>query len=143
MDNDHTAHTTFSISDLAREFNITTRTIRYYEDKGLLHPQRQGQNRIYHPQDRVFLKLILRGKRLGFSLDESKEIIQLYDPTSGNQRQLTLMLERIAHKRQQLKEQLQDIELMQQELNIAEQNCRKALQNSHHQANPEFKNRRP
>lgn len=124
----HTANTTYSISDLAREFNITTRTIRYYEDKGLLTPLRRGQNRIYNARDRVFLKLILRGKRLGFSLDESKEIIQLYDPSSGNSRQLSLMLEKIDKKRHQLQQQKRDIELMQQELDIAEQNCRQALQ---------------
>ena len=74
---------TFTISDLAREFEVTPRTIRHYEDEGLLSPRRQGQRRIYSPRDRVTLALILRGKRLGFSLAEAREIIELYDAPQG------------------------------------------------------------
>ena len=80
--------TVYTISELAQEFDITTRTIRFYEAEGLLHPTRNGQARIDSDQDRVHLKLILRGKRLGFSLSESKELITLYDPSSKNAKQL-------------------------------------------------------
>ena len=73
----------YSIRDLADEFDITTRTIRFYESEGLLSPQREGQTRIYSPQDRVRLKLILRGKRLGLSLAESRELIEMDDPSAN------------------------------------------------------------
>ncbi len=81
---------TYTISDLARELDITTRAIRFYEEQGLLSPERRGQERIYSPRDKVSLKLILRGKRIGFSLAECRELIELYDPdpSSGNQKQL-------------------------------------------------------
>ncbi|WLQ15829.1 MerR family DNA-binding transcriptional regulator [Hahella aquimaris] len=117
----------YSISDLAKEFDVTTRTIRFYEAEGLLSPERQGQTRIYSEKDRVYLKLILRGKRLGFSLAESKQIICMYDPDSGNRVQLQLMLNKIAEKRDILKQQLSDIRLMQEELDEAEERCRQAL----------------
>ncbi|MFN3587168.1 MAG: MerR family transcriptional regulator, partial [Moraxellaceae bacterium] len=90
---------TYSISDLAREFDVTTRTIRFYEDEGLLTPERRGQTRIYSPRDRVLLKLILRGKRLGFSLAECRELFDLYDPEHGNQAQYQLMLDKLAARR--------------------------------------------
>ena len=118
---------TYSISDLAREFDITTRTIRFYESEGLLSPQREGQTRIYTERDRVLLKLILRGKRLGFSLTDSRELFNLYDPDSGNRIQLNRMLEKIAEKRAVLEQQLADIEIMQHELDEAEQRCHEAL----------------
>jgi len=117
---------TYSISDLAKEFAITTRTIRFYESEGLLCPQREGQTRIYADHDRVSLKLILRGKRLGFSLAESKELIELYDPQSGNTRQLQTLLTKIQERRDALNEQLKDIHAMQLELNQAEQRCLEA-----------------
>jgi DNA-binding transcriptional MerR regulator len=119
--------TIYSISDLAKEFDITTRTIRFYEDEGLLSPQRDGQTRIYFERDRVLLKLILRGKRLGFSLNESKELFDLYDPGSGNRAQLQRMLLKIAEKRAVLEQQLADIAVMNHELDEAEQRCRDAL----------------
>jgi DNA-binding transcriptional MerR regulator len=114
-----TTITSYSISELAQEFGITTRTIRFYEDKGLLSPERRGQTRIYTPEDRVRLKLILRGKRLGFSLDESREIIDMYDPSGGNVDQLSRLLERIDAKRQQLQQQQRDIEKMLSQLDEA------------------------
>ncbi|HFH4157739.1 TPA: liu genes transcriptional regulator LiuR, partial [Pseudomonas aeruginosa] len=103
---------TYTISDLARELDITTRAIRFYEEQGLLSPERRGQERIYSPRDKVSLKLILRGKRIGFSLAECRELIELYDPdpSSGNQKQLNTMLEKIAERRAQLEQQLLDIE---------------------------------
>ena len=93
---------TYSISALAKEFDITTRTIRFYEDKGLLNPSRQGQTRIYSAADRTILKLILRGKRLGFTLEQSGEIIKMYDPSNNNNEQLAALLESIRAKREQL-----------------------------------------
>ncbi len=92
-------------------------------------PERRGQERIYSPRDKVSLKLILRGKRIGFSLAECRELIELYDPdpSSGNQKQLNTMLEKIAERRAQLEQQLLDIEQMQLELDTAEERCRAAL----------------
>lgn len=118
---------TYSISDLAREFDLTTRTIRFYEDEGLLTPGRRGQSRIYSAGDRVRLMLILRGKRLGFSLAECKEIFDLYDSSGDNTVQLNLMLDKLAHRRQALDQQLRDIQQMQQELDVAEKRIRDAL----------------
>ena len=86
----------------ANELDITTRAIRFYEEQGMLTPTRRGQERIYSPKDRVALKLILRGKRIGFSLAECKTLIELYDPKAGNQKQLNIMLQMIAERRQQL-----------------------------------------
>ncbi|SDK53650.1 MerR family transcriptional regulator [Microbulbifer yueqingensis] len=117
----------YSISDLAREFGITTRAIRFYEDKGLLSPARRGQTRIYSPEDRVRLMLILRGKRLGFSLDESREIIDMYDPEHGNVEQLQRLLQHIEQKRAQLQQQLRDIQSLMGELDEAEARTRASL----------------
>ncbi|HEX4870220.1 MAG TPA: MerR family DNA-binding transcriptional regulator [Moraxellaceae bacterium] len=118
---------TYTISDLAKEFDLTTRTIRFYEDEGLLTPERRGQARIYSAGDRVRLMLILRGKRLGFSLAECKEIFDLYDPSGDNTVQLNLMLDKLALRRQALEQQLRDIRQMQQELDVAEKRIRDAL----------------
>nr|WP_188865323.1 MerR family DNA-binding transcriptional regulator [Pseudomonas asuensis] len=118
----------YSISDLARELDITTRTIRFYEEQGMLTPERRGQERIYSAKDRVALKLILRGKRIGFSLAECRELIELYDPSSGNHKQLYSMLAKIAERREQLQQQLLDIQQMQLELDTAEERCRAALE---------------
>lgn len=119
---------TYSITDLAREFDITTRTIRFYEDLGLLTPERQGQKRIYSPRDRVFLKLILRGKRLGFTLNESRTLIEMYDPDSDNQHQLKSMLNMLDEKEALLSQQLHDIEIMKLELQEARERCLAAMQ---------------
>ncbi|HET8730076.1 MAG TPA: MerR family DNA-binding transcriptional regulator [Moraxellaceae bacterium] len=118
---------TYSISDLAKEFDLTTRTIRFYEGEGLLTPERRGQTRIYSAGDRVRLMLILRGKRLGFSLAECKEIFGLYDPAGGNTAQLNHMLDKLSRRREALDQQLQDIRQLQRELDIAEQRIRDAL----------------
>ncbi|UYP32331.1 MerR family DNA-binding transcriptional regulator [Pseudomonas sp. Z8(2022)] len=120
--------TTYSISDLARELDITTRAIRFYEEQGLLAPERRGQERIYTPKDLVTLKLILRGKRIGFSLAECKELIDLYDPASGNRKQLETFMAKIAARRAQLQQQLLDIQQMQLELDTAEERCLAALE---------------
>ncbi len=81
---DNKTSPTYTIAELAREFDITNRAIRFYEDQGLLYPARNGQQRLYSPGDRTLLKLILRGKRLGFSLAESKKLFDLYDPDTDN-----------------------------------------------------------
>lgn len=118
---------TYSISDLAKEFDITTRTIRFYEDKGLLSPSRHGQTRIYSAGDRTKLKLILRGKRLGFSLEQSGGIINMYDPSKNNIEQLTALLKSIRAKREQLESQQHDIEIMMLELRESEERCVEAM----------------
>lgn len=116
----------YSISDLAQELGVTTRTIRFYEEQGMLAPERRGQERIYSARDRVTLMLILRGKRIGFSLAECKELIDLYDP-SGNRKQLDYFLEKIIERREQLARQMLDIQQMQEELDTAEQRCLSAM----------------
>lgn len=119
---------TYSISDLAKEFGLTTRSIRFYEDQQLLFPTRRGQTRIYSSQDRVRLKLILRGKRLGFSLAETRELFALWDETAtGSEKQLNLLLEKINEKKAELEQQLKDIAILQQELNNAEERCHETL----------------
>ena len=102
----------YSIRDLSRDFDVTTRTLRFYEEKGLLEPERLGQKRLYTAADRVRLKLILRGKRLGFSLEESAELIAMYDPESNNALQLRALIDKIQAQRQRVEEQQRYIELM-------------------------------
>ena len=126
----NSAPPSYSISDLATEFEITTRTIRFYEEKGLLAPKREGSSRIYSAQDRTTLKLILRGKRLGFTLEESRDIINMYDPTSGNTTQLKTLIDTIHEKRAQLEQQLNDINSMMNDLNDAEAKCIEAINDS-------------
>lgn len=121
-----------SISDLARELDITTRAIRFYEEHGMLSPERRGQERIYSGKDKVTLKLILRGKRIGFSLAECKELIGLYDPVHGNHQQLETFLQKIAERRTQLQQLLLlllllDIQQMQLELDTSEERCLNVL----------------
>ena len=122
-----TMATTYSISDLARELDITTRAIRFYEEQGMLAPERRGQERVYSAKDKVTLKLILRGKRIGFSLAECRELIELYDPETGNRKQLETFMGKIAERRLQLEQQLLDIQQMQLELDTAEERCLAAL----------------
>ncbi|WP_339490728.1 MerR family transcriptional regulator [Pseudomonas sp. EL_65y_Pfl2_R95] len=119
--------TTYSISELARELDITTRAIRFYEEQSMLSPERRGQERIYSAKDKVTLKLILRGKRIGFSLAECKELIELYDPVQGNRKQLASFMQKIAERRNQLEQQLLDIQQMQLELDTAEERCLSAM----------------
>ena len=118
---------TYSISELAREFDVTTRSIRFYEDQGLLNPARQGQTRIDSKQDRVRLKLTLRGKRLGFSLADIRDLFDLYDADKSSRTQLQTMLGLVADKRETLQQQLEDIKMVLLELDAAEQRCQQAL----------------
>lgn len=118
---------TYSIGNLAEEFGVTTRTIRFYEEKGLLKPQRQGTRRIYSPADRTRLRLILRGKRLGLSLEESAEIIRMYGSPGNNRRQLETLLGRIRERRDDLLRQQRDLQALLRELQDAEGKCQAAL----------------
>jgi DNA-binding transcriptional MerR regulator len=117
----------YSISDLCKEFDITTRTIRHYEDLGLLSPSRRGQSRVYTPSDRTRLRLILRGKRLGLSLEDSRQIIDMYEPGKTNINQLNTLIDAIRVQRTKLNQQLDDISKLLKDLNDAEANCVIAL----------------
>ncbi len=117
----------YKISDLAEEFGVTTRTIRFYEEKGLLQPQREGTRRIYSTADRTRLRLILRGKRLGLSLEESAEIVRMYGTPGNNRRQLETLLRRIRERREDLQRQQRDLKALLRELEEAEANCQAAL----------------
>ncbi len=122
-----TERTAYSISDLAREFDVTPRAIRFYEAEGLLSPSRQGQRRIYTLRDRTRLKLTLRGKRLGLSLSEIREIIDMYDTGRDERPQLEKFLAVLeAHKRQ-LMQQREDIEAQLSEIVLFENRCTKRL----------------
>ena len=118
---------TYSISELAHEFDVTPRTIRYYEDEGLLTPQREGQTRIYSHRDKIRLKLTLRGKRLGFSLAEIRELFDMYDTDKSSKTQLHSMIQLIDEKRDALRQQLEDIQMVMAELEAAEQRCVNSL----------------
>ena len=115
----------WTISELAGEFCVSTRTIRFYEDKELLHPQRVGSNRVYNYQDRARLKLILRGKRLGFSLEEIKEFIELYktEVNPNQTEQIDYLLQRVRAKVATLRQQQQDLAMTIDELNHIETLC--------------------
>src|SRR5215213_7428634 len=123
-------HTTFTISDLAREFDLTTRAIRFYEDMGLLQPERSGpggRNRVYSARDRTRLKLTLRAKRLGLSLTEAKDIIDMYDSPRDTGPQLRKFLTILAQHRQQLEEQLAELEANLDEVRTHEKEARSLL----------------
>ena len=118
----------YSIGELAREFEITTRAIRFYEDQGLLAPERQGRRRIYNRRDRIRLKLTLRGKRLGLSLNEIKEILDLFDTPKGEQRQLSHFLSVLNRHRAHLEQQQRDIEAVLIEIDQARHECMTLLE---------------
>jgi DNA-binding transcriptional MerR regulator len=118
---------TFSIADLAAEYDVTLRTIRHYEDLGLLSPERRGTVRIFRNRDRVRLALILRGKRLGFSLDEIATIVNMYDQSPGEAGQLKYLLEQIEVRRADLEQRRRDIEQTLVELDAVERRCREDL----------------
>lgn len=114
---------TWSIAELAAEYDVTLRTIRFYEDRGLLTPERRGTVRVYHPRDRVRLGLILRGKRLGFSLDEIATIVDMYDAEPGEEGQLVYLLAQITTRRAELEQRRQDIDETLEELAEVERRC--------------------
>jgi len=117
----------YTISQLAQEFKVTTRTIRFYEAEGLLNPKRQGQTRIYTNRSRTRLKLILRGKRLGLSLSEIREILHIYDYEKDEAKQLNLLVDKIKTHRKVLEQQRKDIDIMLTDLHNAEQHCAEIL----------------
>ena len=118
---------TFTISELAREFDLTTRAIRFYEDCGLLAPHRQGRRRVYTARDRTRLKLTLRGKRLGLTLAEVKELVDMYESPRDTQAQLTKYLAVLAAHRQQLEQQLADLHATLDEVRAHEKEARRLL----------------
>lgn len=122
-----TAPRSYSITELAREFGITTRTIRHYEEQGLLSPRREGTVRIFSARDRVRLKLALRGKRLGFSLNEIRELFDLYDLARDEKKQLEEFLAKLERRRAILEQQREDIEVMLNEVNFFAGQCRRLL----------------
>ncbi len=117
----------YSIRELSQEFEVTLRTLRFYEEKGLLQPIREGQSRIYSAADRARLVLILRGKTLGLSLDQSADLISMYDPASHNKRQLETLIEQIQKRRDQLELQKQELEQMIIDLDEWEKRSRAAM----------------
>jgi DNA-binding transcriptional MerR regulator len=117
----------YSIGDLAREFDVTPRAIRFYEDQGLLAPRRAGQRRIYSPRDRTRLKLTLRGKRLGLTLSEIRELIDMYEPGRDERPQLERFLAVLVAHRSSLQQQRADIEAQLSELDSFEKKIRKQL----------------
>lgn len=119
--------TTYTITELATEFDVTTRTIRHYEDEGLLTPRREGTNRLFSIRDRVRLKLALRGKRLGFSLAEIRELFNLYDLARDEKQQMEEFMTKLARRREMLEQQREDIEVMLNEITFFENQCRKLL----------------
>ena len=114
---------TWSIAELAAEYDVTLRTIRFYEDRGLISPERRGTTRVYHPRDRVRLALILRGKRLGFTLDEIATIVDMYDAEPGEEGQLVYLLEQIERRRAELEQRRRDIDETLTELDDVERRC--------------------
>ena len=117
----------FTISELAKEFALTTRAIRFYEDEGLISPRRSGRRRLYAERERVRIKLILRGKRLGLSLSEIREILDLYEPKLGERAQLVKLLEALAGRRAMLQQQREDIAAVLAEIDSLERQCRRRL----------------
>ena len=117
----------YSISELASEFDVTARSIRFYEDQGLISPVRKNTHRIFNERDRVRLKLILRGKRLGFSLVEIQEIFDLYDSEPGEEAQLQYLITSIDSKREILQRQREDIDAVLAEMDVVEKRIKESL----------------
>jgi DNA-binding transcriptional MerR regulator len=123
------ASRTFTIAELADEFDVTPRAIRFYEDVGLLEPGRAGRNRVYSQRDRTRLKLTLRGKRLGLALSEILQLVRMYDSEADTAPQLNAFLEVLQAHRAQLEQQLEDIRVMLGEIGQHEQRCKRLLAN--------------
>ena len=119
--------TTSTITELAEEHGVTLRTLRHYEEVGLLHPERRGTTRVFHQRDRIRLQLILRGKRLGFTLPEIRTIVDMYDDQPGEAGQLRYLLEQIEVRRAELDQRRRDIEDTLAELDEVERRCHEDL----------------
>ena len=120
---------TFSMTQLAREFELTSRAIRYYEEEGLIAPSRRGRTRVFSLRDRTRLRLILRGRRLGFSIAEIREILDLYDSRDGERGQLVHFVRKIRERRASLEVQRRDIDAILEELDRVESACMDRLEN--------------
>ncbi len=118
---------TWSITELAEEHDVTLRTLRHYEDVGLISPERRGTRRVFHQRDRIRLRLILRGKRLGFTLPEIATIVNMYDDQPGEAGQLQFLIDQIEVRRAELRQRLRDIEDPMAELAEVESRCREHL----------------
>ena len=127
MNPSETTSPTWSITELAEEFGVTLRTIRHYEDVGLITPERRGSARVFHTRDRIRLQLILRGKRLGFSLPEIRTIVNMYDEQPGEAGQLQYLLDQIDVRRAELDQLRRDIDETMEELDRVEDRCREDL----------------
>jgi DNA-binding transcriptional MerR regulator len=113
----------YSITELTREFGVSTRTLRFYEDEGLIHPERRGRTRLFRPADRALIQEILRGRRIGFTIAEIREIIQVYKEPPGEIGQLKLLMKRVDEKRDELRQKRKDIEDTLAELDNVEEAC--------------------
>ena len=120
---------TWSISELAQEFNITPRTLRFYEDHGIITPRREGQKRIYTQKDKTRLKLALRGKRLGFQLADISSLIDMYDGPGSTTPQLKQYIAMLNRHKAQLESQKRDLEAILQEIHTQEEHCMELLKN--------------
>jgi len=118
---------TFNIAALASEYDVTARTIRHYEDLGLLSPERRGTARVFHQRDRVRLALILRGRRIGFSLEEIATIVNMYDEQPGEAGQLNYLIQQIGVRRADLEQRRRDIDATLEELDLVEARCNEDL----------------
>jgi DNA-binding transcriptional MerR regulator len=118
---------TWGIAELADELGVTHRTLRWYEQQGLVRPERRGTQRVFHPRDRVRLELVLRGRRLGFALDEIRTIIDMYDESPGEEGQLRYLLGQIAARRAELEQRRTDLDRTLAELDDVEARCRRDL----------------
>jgi DNA-binding transcriptional MerR regulator len=118
---------TFKIGDLAREFGVTLRTLRFYEDRGLLNPERRGTTRLYSRRDRARLRLILLAKTLGFSLTEAKQLIEIYHESNGKRRQMEVALQRFEEQQEVLLEQKQEIDRSIEAMGVAIEFVRERL----------------
>lgn len=113
----------YTITELTREFGVSTRTLRFYEDEGLIHPERRGRTRLFRPADRRLIQEILRGRRIGFTIAEIREIIQVYKDPPGEAGQLRLLMKRVEEKRAELVQKRRDIDETLDELNSVEEAC--------------------
>ncbi len=121
------ASRTWTIAQIAEEFGITHRTVRHYEELGLIRPERRGTQRVFHPRDRIRLQLVLRGKRLGFPLEEIRTIVDMYDEQPGEAGQLRYLLGQIGDRRAELEQRRRDVEAALAELAELERRCQDDL----------------
>ncbi|PTM94944.1 MerR family transcriptional regulator [Mycoplana dimorpha] len=113
----------YTITELTREFGVSTRTLRFYEDEGLIHPERRGRTRLFRAADRHLIKEILRGRRIGFTISEIREIIQVYKDPPGEMGQLQLLMRKVGEKRDELRQKRRDIDETLAELDNVEEAC--------------------